>query len=874
MANGIPEPPASPFDPQVVHAPSQNLQPPDASSPLDSVSTGEQPDVVSRDPPEPDEKRKKLVSQLADTVRESRTHWQNDFKRMIRDQKFCAGAQWPEETKSDSFNDALNDRYVANITLRHVKQRVAAVYAKNPKVIARPRPRIYSTVWDGTMASLQQANATVQQAQQAQQAMQKLVLGAGIGLGLAQSGVPLSTLTGQPEFKWQDPPPGVPPGAPGAPGGGPPPPGGPGGPPGAGGPPGGILGMLQPQPGQAPSFPPPQGPPPDEVAQAQAVIADAKNVKAMVDQLNRIARTLEIFYAYEVSQQQQSFKSRMKLTVRRAATSGVGWVRVGFQRVMGRSPDLDSQLADAEQQLALIDRVSADLADSETTVDSAEAEQMRLTVASLASQTDIVVREGLMFSWPKSTAIIPDKKCTALRDFLGCEWVAEEYCLTPDEIQETYKVDVGSKFTSYNVNDYGSDWAHGAPTWTQSDSARGGNPFAPDKSKGHALVWEMYNKKDGLVYVICDGYPDFLREPAEPEFYTERFWPWFLVAFNETDGQVFPLSDVSLVRPMQLELNRSRQGLREHRFANRPKTGYADGALSEEDKENFKNPPVNALIGISGLQPGQKVDDLLQAIRGVPIDPNLYETNETFQDLLRVVGDQQADLGPTSGATATESNIAAQARATSTGSEIDDIDDTLSSMAQAAGQIILLNVSEETVKEIVGPGAVWPSLTKGDVAKNVILDIEAGSSGRPNQAQELQNFERLAPILMQIPGITPMFLAQEAVKRLDDGIDIDSAVSEGLPSIIAQNGVQPGASQGPPGSPDPAAQGPQGQANAPQAPRPEPERADPDERRAAKPQLIDLTKSTKKRHNRVCRPLFGRLKRPRWRIRVANRTRP
>jgi hypothetical protein len=512
----------------------------------------------------------------------------------------------------------------------------------------------------------------------------------------------------------------------------------------------------------------------------------------------------------------------MKLTVRRAATSGVGWIRVGFQRVMGRSPDLDSRLADAEQQLSLVEQVSADIADNEITVDSPEAEQMRLTIASLAAQTDIVVREGLMFSWPKSTAIIVDKNCTNLRDFLGCKWVAEEYCLTEDEIEQTYKVDVGKKYTAYNLSDSARDWgadtSNAAEIWSRSP----GNLNATTEDASRALVWEMYNKEDGLVYVICDGYPDFLREPAEPEFYTERFWPWFLVAFNETEGEVFSLSDVSLIRSMQLELNRSRQGLREHRFANRPKIAYAQGVLDDEDIDALKNPPVNALISISALQQGQKIDDVLQAIKGVPIDPNLYETNEVFQDLLRVVGDQQADLGPTSGATATESNIAAQARATSTGSEIDDIDDVLSSMAQAAGQILLLNVSVDTVKEIVGPGAVWPTLTKGDVAKNVILDIEAGSSGRPNQAQELQNFERLAPILMQIPGITPMFLAQQALTRLDDSIDLDGAIADGQPSVLAQNGVQPGASTGlGPGAGNPAAQGPRGQSNAPGAPSPQ-----------------------------------------------------
>ena len=235
----------------------------------------------------------------------------------------------------------------------------------------------------------------------------------------------------------------------------------------------------------------------------------------------------------------------------------------------------------------------------------------------------------------------------------------------------------------------------------------------------------MYNKKDGLVYVICDGYPDFLREPAAPDVYTDRFWPWFLTAFNEIDGKVYPPSDVALIRPMQRELNRSRQGLREHRFANRPKIAYADGTLCEDDVEALKNHPVNALIAITGLQPGQDINQMLQAIKGAPIDPNLYEVNPIFQDLLRTVGDQEADLGGTGGDTATEINIAASAKATAVGSSVDDIDETLTAIARAAGQILLLNVSEDTVKQIVGPGAMWPTLTKAGCRQGLYLGDRA-----------------------------------------------------------------------------------------------------------------------------------------------------
>src|SRR4029077_21112214 len=107
----------------------------------------------------------------------------------------------------------------------------------------------------------------------------------------------------------------------------------------------------------------------------------------------------------------------------------------------------------------------------------------------------------------------------------------------------------------------------------------GENPSQPQR----ACVWELYHRKDGMVYVLCDGYPDFLREPAPPEAETMRFWPWFAFVINEgyDERRLYPQSDIDLIRDMQLELNRARQGLREHRRANRPKTAVAAGRLEE-----------------------------------------------------------------------------------------------------------------------------------------------------------------------------------------------------------------------------------------------------------------------------------------------------
>jgi hypothetical protein len=212
------------------------------------------------------------------------------------------------------------------------------------------------------------------------------------------------------------------------------------------------------------------------------------------------------------------------------------------------------------------------------------------------------------------------------------------------------------------------------------------------------------------------------------------------------------------------------------------------------------------------MQPGDNIANLIQGLQFINIDPNLYEVGSFFDDVLKVEGTQEANMGGTSGATATESSIAEQSRATSISSNVDDLDDFLTDVARASSQILLTELSGETVKEIAGPGAVWPELTATEIAQELWLTVRAGSSGKPNKAQEIQNFERMAPLLMQIPGISPSWLAREAIERLDDRIDLAEAYMGGMPSINAMNSLagKPGAAA----TNDPEQQGEQGADNA------------------------------------------------------------
>ncbi len=669
-------------------------------------------DMVNRDKPEPSEQRAALVKELVAGVKTAKKKWAPAFKRMRADMDFAMGKQWPGTAVLEEDED--DQRYVANIVQRHIQQRTAVLYAKNPKAVAKRRDRIDYTVWDGTESQYQQASMGAQQSL--------------------------------------------------------------------------LMGM-----------------PPDPAF--QMVIEDHDKCMQQRKLVDRVGRTLEILYQHYTDEQVFTFKSEMKRMVRRTITCGVGYVKLGYQRIMGKSPDVERQLADFQMQLAHLQTMTADIADGEVDPQSAEAERLRLAMAALSQGGEVLLREGLTFDFPAATAIIPDAACRSLSTFAGCDWVTEEFILSPEEVQDVYGLDVKASYNAYKEMEERNAF--------DSEQMRDAKGKARD-----VLVWLIYHQKDGLVYTVADGYPDFLEEPAAPNPLLERFWPWFTLMFNEleSEAQIFPLSDVRLLRHQQREYNRSREGLREHRQANRPMTVAANGMLDDEDKTKLESRPANALVELNALQPGQKVGDVLQPFQGPPLDPNLYDPSATFQDVLRVVGTQEANLGGTSNATATESSIAEGSRMSSMESNVDDLDDLLTELARAGGQVMLANLDQSTVKEIAGEGAAWPQLDRKTIASEVFLQVEAGSAGRPNKAQDIQNLERVMPFLLQLPGVDPEWLAREAVRRMDDRIDLDLAVKPGGMSAMAMNaaarggapgGAQPGQGGGgaPPGGPPADQQG-------------------------------------------------------------------
>lgn len=665
-----------------------------------------------------------LVKWWTEVIEKARLHWDTTvFKYMREDMRFARGIQWSGQKSTRD-----EDRYVVNIVHRHLRQREAALYAKNPTAVAKRRNTLDFTIWGGDINEIMQAQQTLMQVQQAMQMAQQP----------GQDPMMVETM---------------------------------------------MAPLMQ------------------QAQQAQELLEDYQIGSAYRKQIDSIARTLEIVWEHQTGEQQPPFKSSMKHLVRRGLTTGVGYLKLGYHRFNQSRPEDVARVTDLTEQVSTLEAMMAQMKEDDSAYDetSKELAELQDLVQKVTGEQEAFMREGLDLDFPRSTSIIVDPSCYQLDGFLGARWIVQEFILTPDQIQQVYKKDVKQGFTAIDKD--GKEIAREGGHLTDDDNIE----------VGYAMVWEVYDKRNAQTFTICRGHHEYLVEPKTPDVQLERFWPIFTLIFNgvEDEKNIYPPSDVELLTHMQRERNLMRQRVREHRDAARPGYVASKGKLDDTDKTALENREAHQVVELNSLSEQDDIRKILQAIPTNPIDPNQYETATIDDDVYKSVGTQEAVMGGSSGVSATESSIGESARLTAMGSAVDDLDDFLTEVTKAASHVLLNMMGSEKAIEIAGRGAIWPDLSGEEIAKDLWLEIRAGSSGRPNKAAEIQNVERIMPFLLQIPGIKPIKIAEMLIDRLDDRLQIEDLFDANLPSITAQNGMQQ-ASTGDPAT-DPNQQGPQGQ---------------------------------------------------------------
>jgi hypothetical protein len=390
--------------------------------------------------------------------------------------------------------------------------------------------------------------------------------------------------------------------------------------------------------------------------------------------VDKIGKTLEIVYGHAVDSQKPEFKQQLKQCVRRAVICGVAYGRPIFCRETEnyRTPSSIDVRSGPNERAGRAQEIINKIEDGTVDADSATVGTLKSLAASLgASQERGKLPEKLEFDFCPSTAIIPDERCRSLVDFVAARWIAQEYVLPVAEVNAIFD-------TKVKVGTGNGDTAKQVDT---DAGVQNTEVIVKDDLFNSNMVrlYEVFDYTTKTRFFICEGWNEFVLPPEPVTPAISGFWHHFALTFNELEvdpeskTSIFPPSDVQTMKSPQMEWNRTREDLRDHKRANSPRYIYRDGTISAEDLEKLTNAEPNTATGLKSVPADMPLDKVIMAMPMMQIDPKMYETASSEQDIMLGGGMQQANLGPAQpNVTATVGTIAEQSRMNVSASNIDD----------------------------------------------------------------------------------------------------------------------------------------------------------------------------------------------------------
>lgn len=568
---------------------------------------------------------------------------------------------------------------------------------------------------------------------------------------------------------------------------------------------------------------------------------------AYLEFMRRHARTGEIYNNWSV--RQGRFKSKLRRMVLSALTVGEGWIKVVYQRDYDEDPLIRHRIDDAQDNLRQLERLVSQTDpdhDPGMTAEELNAKMAELqeTIARLQEQVEVVRAEGFVFANTMTDDIVLDPSINQVDDYLDSEWITEQIWVPWNEAIEITGFREGDdyerlkhaqRYTGRGCND---------PDSEEEIKHTGGhvqesNPEDPE-TNCLLLFQETWHRGDRTVYTTIKGMPGYAKRPFSPRKVSKRWYPHFMLQFNDVEGRRRGLSEVELLDQLQDEYNENRTHLRTHRQRAIPAMIGRRGHWSDEDAKRFNARETAELLLIEGPDDESVPINASYTVAPYPpIDPALYDTTQTRLDIDNLSGVPDARQASLVGddKTATEAAIMQEGFSSRTQDRVDMVETVITDVFQHMYELALQEVSFEQISRIAGPQSVWPGggvlanveLTHHDLEEWIQVEVRAGSTGKPNKQLEQQNWLQLFPLLqqsvMQIqqarmqtpPGMpNPMADALEAmlkefIRRFDERIDIEMFLGGGdaranqipqqVQAFMAARGIQPAM----PGMPMPGA---------------------------------------------------------------------
>lgn len=471
--------------------------------------------------------------------------------------------------------------------------------------------------------------------------------------------------------------------------------------------------------------------------EALAIIEDADLVLNERKRLSKVAETALDLQKFWLDQ--DSLKDQIKQLIVTENICGVGWLRLRLQRIAEIDPVTGVMPDPAEQQHDRAIQLDHELENDDQ--DRREAELSDIRAIEHPAARKLHPTEQICVDLVDPWDVLLDPKTRNLKGLPGCDWLAIRHQMSVMAARSFFDIDL----SEHAGEDKRDDFEETVPSEDQQ-----------------VIVYEIFDRVNQTVLWIHDSYEDYLKQP-DSYADLEGFWGIkpFTTSRTVNPKKIYPHSLVRNIRHIQLEFNDKKQAARDHRHANKPGYVVAKGALAEDDLDKIAGHEAHEIIEVAPVH-DQSLDRLINQIPKVGFNPGEHETGSVLSDMNLVVSGQSASLQRSGDVTATEAGIVAGAQQQATGNATDELHAVLQWLVKSHLQLALTEFSLDTVRIIVGPGAVWPEIDGVRYSQRLMTEVRAGSAGRPNEGAEIAKLERVMSMMLQL---TPL---QQAMGRISD----------------------------------------------------------------------------------------------------------
>jgi len=472
-------------------------------------------------------------------------------------------------------------------------------------------------------------------------------------------------------------------------------------------------------------------------------------------------------------------KKRAKSNIRSTSVTSFGVLKLTYQRDYRGDPIAVRRIEDTQDNLARVEGLIRDLKKTDDPSELAKKrDDLQANLKSLTSKNEVKLFKGMACDRVKSEDfIVLDDNIAEFDEYVDASALGQKIWMTVSDAKTLFKMEL-----------------HGATRYGRPRTDKNENKVDDTPADEQFIcVLELWDKRNGVIRTTAKGMNRWLRDPYAPPQAPQRWYPFYVLGFNTTEGEWRPLSDVEMLVALQEEYDRTRQNFADAREKAVPVLIFRkSGELVENDVKSITDRKNKDTIGIEGNPSIPLAQDLMW-FQPNPLDPTAYDVSPIRNDMDIVSGTSDAGrsnlIEPK---TATEAEIMNEAMQSRMGERRDTHEDLLSEMGEASLEIFLRDLSKEEVVQIAGADSEWPETPRGaEEAFNLVsVKVRAGSSGKPNIIREREQWGQLLPIISDTmkqvvelraagnydAGEAVLELLRETLRRYDEYLDLDSII--------------------------------------------------------------------------------------------------